>query len=284
MKRIEAELSALTPKPEEVIALARRAAEMRRELAFLMESEEKSYVYWYERRGRGVFLAATPIDVSEILRERLFDQFDTVILTSATLAVGGRFDYLKQRLGVLPAHEAVLPQEFDYREQALLYMPRRLPDVRNPAFAASAADEIVRLLEISQGRAFCLFTSYAQMRDVFERVSGRVRFPLLLQGTAPRSMLLDRFRSTPNAVLFATSSFWQGVDVPGAQLSCVIIDKLPFAVPSDPIVAARVRALTGRRAQRVRRISGARSGAGAQAGLRPADPLEDGPRHPGHPR
>jgi ATP-dependent DNA helicase DinG len=244
VKRTEAELSAISPKPEEIIALARRAAETRRELAFLMESEEKSYVYWYERRGRGVFLAATPIDVSDILREKLFDQFDTVILTSATLAVGGRFDYLKQRLGVLPSQEEVLPQEFDYEQQALLYLPRSLPDVRNPAFAASAADEIVCLLEISQGRAFCLFTSYAQMKDIHSRVSGRVSFPLLLQGTAPRSILLDRFRSTPNAVLFATSSFWQGVDVPGAQLSCVIIDKLPFAVPSDPIVAARVRALT----------------------------------------
>jgi ATP-dependent DNA helicase DinG len=243
VKRVEAELSALTPKPEEVIAMARRAAEMRRELAFLMESEEKTYVYWYERRGRGVFLAATPIDVSEILREKLFEQFDTVVLTSATLAVGGRFDYLKQRLGVMPANEAVLPQEFDYAEQALLYMPRALPDVRNPAFAAGAADEVARLLEISNGRAFCLFTSYVQMRDIYERVSSRVKFPLLLQGTAPRSILLDRFRSTPHAVLFATSSFWQGVDVPGAQLSCVIIDKLPFAVPSDPIVAARVRAL-----------------------------------------
>ncbi|MGH9690334.1 MAG: ATP-dependent DNA helicase [Candidatus Acidiferrales bacterium] len=243
VKRVETELSALTPKPEEVITLARRAAETRRELAFLLESEEKSCVYWYERRGRGVFLAATPIDVSEILREKLFDRFDTVVLTSATLAVAGRFDYLKQRLGVLPAKEAGLPQEFNFREQALLYIPRALPDVRHPSFPVNAAEEIARLLEISQGRAFCLFTSYAQMRDIHERVSTQVRFPLLLQGSAPRSVLLDRFRSTPHAVLFATSSFWQGVDVPGAQLSCVIIDKLPFAVPSDPIVAARVRAL-----------------------------------------
>ncbi|MGH9739953.1 MAG: ATP-dependent DNA helicase [Candidatus Acidiferrales bacterium] len=243
VKRIETELSALSPKPDEVIVLARRAAEMRRELSFLLESEEKSYVYWYERRGRGVFLAATPIDVSEILREKLFEQFDTVILTSATLAVEGRFDYLKQRLGVLPSEESVLSGEFDYASQALLYIPGEMPDVRNPSFSACAAREIERLLEISQGRAFCLFTSYAQMRDVFERVSSRVSFPLLLQGTAPRSVLLDRFRATPNAVLFATASFWQGVDVPGSQLSCVIIDKLPFAVPSDPIVAARVRAL-----------------------------------------
>jgi ATP-dependent DNA helicase DinG len=166
-----------------------------------------------------------------------------VVLTSATLAVGGRFDYLKQRLGVQPAKETALPQEFNFREQALLYIPAALPDVRHAAFSERAAEEISRLLEISQGRAFCLFTSYAQMKDVHERVSHRVNFPLLLQGTAPRTILLDRFRSTPNCVLFATSSFWQGVDVPGAQLSCVIVDKLPFAVPSDPIVAARVRAL-----------------------------------------
>ncbi|MGH9756604.1 MAG: ATP-dependent DNA helicase, partial [Candidatus Acidiferrales bacterium] len=200
-------------------------------------------VYWYERRWRGVFLAATPIDVSSILREKLFDTFDTVVLTSATLAVGGRFDYLKQRLGVLPSKEVVLPQEFDYAEQALLYLPPSLPDVRHPSFGEAAAREITKLLEISGGRAFCLFTSYAQMKDIHERVARLVKFPLLLQGTSPRSILLDRFRSTPQAVLFATASFWQGVDVPGSQLSCVIIDKLPFAVPSDPVVAARVRAL-----------------------------------------
>jgi len=115
--------------------------------------------------------------------------------------------------------------------------------VRDAGFAGKAAEEIVQLLELSQGRAFCLFTSYSQMNDLFERVRTRVDFPLMLQGTAPRSVLLERFKNTPNAVLFATASFWQGVDVPGEQLSCVIVDRLPFAVPSDPIVAARVRAL-----------------------------------------
>jgi ATP-dependent DNA helicase DinG len=243
VKRIETELSAMNPKPEEVITLARRSAELRRELEFLLESEEKSYVYWYERRGKGVILTATPIDVSEILREQLFERFDTVVLTSATLAVGGRFDFLKQRLGVMPAKETVLPQEFDFREQALLYIPASMPDVRHETFSSRAAHEIAKLLEISKGRAFCLFTSYVQMRTVRDLVGARVSFPMLLQGTAPKSVLLERFRTTPNAVLFATASFWQGVDVPGTQLSCVIIDKLPFAVPSDPIVAARVRAL-----------------------------------------
>jgi len=243
-KRLEAELAALRRVPEELVAVGRRAFELRGELTFLMESSERNQVYWFERRNKGVFLAATPIDVSQILRERLFAQFDTVVLTSATLAVGGRFDFLKQRLGMETALEKVLPHEFDFRTQALLYIPQQMPDVREPGFAPSAAQEIARLVEITRGRAFCLFTSYNQMKEVYERVCTMVRFPVLLQGTAPRSALLERFRATPGAVLFATASFWQGVDVPGEQLSCVIIDRLPFAVPTDPVVAARVRALT----------------------------------------
>jgi len=243
LKGLETEFAALTQKPEELLRIARRSFEIRQELAFLFESNEKNYVYWFERRNKGVFLAATPIDVSQILREKLFEAFDTVILTSATLTVAGRFEFVRQRMGLDHAKESALPPEFDYEEQALLYLPQRMPDVRDGGFAGKAADEIVTLLELSEGRAFCLFTSYAQMNDLFGRVSGRVDFPLLLQGTAPRSTLLERFKTTPNAVLFATASFWQGVDVPGEQLSCVIVDRLPFAVPSDPIVAARVRAL-----------------------------------------
>jgi ATP-dependent DNA helicase DinG len=243
VKGVETQIAVLPTRIEELVTIGRRAAELRAEISFLLESNEGNFVYWFERRGKGVFLAATPIDVSALLRERLFERFDTVVMTSATLAVGGRFDYLKQRLGVQVAQERVLPQEFDFRKQALLYVPARLPDVRDPSFAECASQEIVRLLECSQGRAFCLFTSYNQMNQMFERVRNRVPFPLLLQGSAPRSRLLDRFRSTAGAVLFATASFWQGVDVPGAQLSCVIVDRLPFAVPSDPVVAARVRAL-----------------------------------------
>jgi len=243
MKGLETEFASLRQKPEELLRIARRSFEIRQELAFLFESNEKNYVYWFERRNKGVFLAATPIDVSQILRERLFEAFDTVILASATLTVGNRFEYIRQRLGLDHTKENVLPHEFDYQSQALLYLPQKMPDVRDAGFAAKAADEIVALLEHSRGRAFCLFTSYVQMNDLFERVRNRVDFPLLLQGTAPRSVLLERFKNTRHAVLFATSSFWQGVDVPGEQLSCVIVDRLPFAVPSDPVVAARVRAL-----------------------------------------
>ena len=242
-KAMETEFAALTQKPEELTRIARRSFEVRQELSFLFESNEKNYVYWFERRNKGVFLAATPIDISQILREKLFEAFDTVILTSATLTVAGRFEFIRQRLGLDHAKECALPPEFDFQQQALLYLPQKMPDVRDAGFAGKAADEIVQLLELSQGRAFCLFTSYSQMNDLFERVRTRVDFPLMLQGTAPRSVLLERFKNTPNAVLFATASFWQGVDVPGEQLSCVIVDRLPFAVPSDPIVAARVRAL-----------------------------------------
>jgi ATP-dependent DNA helicase DinG len=243
LKGLETEFAALTQKPEELLRVARRSFELRQELTFLFESNEKNYVYWYERRNKGVFVTATPIDVSRILREQLFEKFDSVVMTSATLTVGGRFEYIRHRLGVDHVKERALPAEFDYGKQALLYLPRTMPDIRNAGYPAAAADEIVRLLELSQGRAFCLFTSYSQMNDLFERVRPRVSFPLLLQGTAPRSALLERFKNTPGAVLFATASFWQGVDVPGEQLSCVIVDRLPFAVPSDPIVAARVRSL-----------------------------------------
>jgi ATP-dependent DNA helicase DinG len=136
-----------------------------------------------------------------------------------------------------------VPSHFDYESQAILYVPPDLPDPRDPAFASNAAICIRRLLEISRGRAFCLFTSYAQMHDIHDRLLGELEFPLLIQGSAPKSALLEEFRSTPNAVLFATASFWQGVDVQGEQLSCVIIDRLPFAVPNDPVVAARIKAI-----------------------------------------
>jgi ATP-dependent DNA helicase DinG len=243
LKGFETEIAALTQRPEELVRIARRSFEIRQELAFLFESNEKNYVYWFERRNKGVFLAATPIDVSQILRERLFEAFDTVILTSATLTVAGRFEFIRQRMGLDHVKETALPPEFDYEEQALLYLPQRMPDVRHAGFAGKAADEMATLLKLSEGRAFCLFTSYSQMNELFERLRNRIDFPMLLQGTAPRSVLLERFKTTRNAVLFATASFWQGVDVPGDQLSCVIVDRLPFAVPSDPIVAARVRAL-----------------------------------------
>jgi ATP-dependent DNA helicase DinG len=246
--RLGSELENLPSKSEEVFNFARRAQELQVQLGFLMESEDHNTVFWIERRRGGrenfnVFLQATPIDVAPILKTCLFDKIESAVLTSATLAVGGGFEYMRRRLGLEYAREVVLTSHFDYESQALFYVPPDLPDPRTPDFAAKAAGRIRRLLEVTRGRAFVLFTSYAQMNDVYQRLMGTLDFPMLLQGDAPKSALLEEFRLTPNAVLFATSSFWQGVDVQGEQLSCVIIDRLPFAVPSDPVVAARVKSI-----------------------------------------
>jgi ATP-dependent DNA helicase DinG len=257
--RLAGELENLPQKPEEVFNFLRRAQEVQVQLEFAMESEDRNTVFWIERRGgrgagsaqrqaersgrQNVFLQATPIDVGPILRECLWSKLECAVLTSATLAVGDGFEYIRRRLGMEQARESILPSHFDYQSQALLYVPPDLPDPRTPQFVAKAADRIRKLLEITRGRAFVLFTSYAQMNEVHQRLLGEIEFPLLRQGDAPKSALLEEFRLTPNAVLFATSSFWQGVDVQGEQLSCVIIDRLPFAVPSDPVVSARVKAI-----------------------------------------
>lgn len=252
LQRLASELENLPSKPEEIFNFARRAQELQVQVGFLMESEDRNTVFWIERRGfRGagarekarVFLQATPIDVAPILRTCVFDKLECAVLTSATLAVGGQFEYVRRRLGFEHAREMIVPSHFDYENQALLYAPPDLPDPRTPQFAAKAADRIRKILEITRGRAFVLFTSYAQMKDVYQRLLGELEFPMLLQGDAPKSALLEEFRLTPNAVLFATSSFWQGVDVQGEQLSCVIIDRLLFAVPTDPVVAARVKSV-----------------------------------------
>ena len=239
--RLETELLSIKSRPEEINNLARRSEDLRKSLETVLEGRDRTFVYWWERRGRGVFLEASPIDVSAILRERLFGQVRSVILTSATLAVGGRFDFIKRRLGIETAKEKILGSHFDFGSQALLYTPIHLPEPRDAEFSSCAAEEVLALLKATHGRAFVLFTSHQQMRAVYERVRPRTRYPLLLQGTSPRTSLLNKFRSTPHAVLFATSSFWQGVDVQGQQLSAVIVDRLPFAVPTDPIVSARIR-------------------------------------------
>ncbi|MDH4065690.1 MAG: ATP-dependent DNA helicase, partial [Acidobacteriota bacterium] len=228
---------------EDALTLARRAGEIRDQLRFLMAASDPHHVYFVESRGRGVFLRAAPIDVADILQEMLFDRMRATVLTSATLTVEGSFDYVRGRLGVRSGGEVAVPSEFDYAAQAVLYLPRRMPPPRAPGFGQAAAQEVIEILRRTRGRAFVLFTSYGVLRDVHARLLPALPYPLLVQGDAPRSALLQRFRATPHSVLLATSSFWQGVDVAGEQLSCVIIDKLPFASPGDPITAARVEAI-----------------------------------------
>jgi ATP-dependent DNA helicase DinG len=230
---------------DDALTVARRAGEVRDELKFLLAANDPMFVYFVETRGRGVFLRAAPIDVSSIVREHLLGRLRAAVLTSATMAVDGSFEYIRGRLGIDEAAELRVASEFDYGRQAILYLPRRMPPPKSPAFADAVSEQVVEILKRTEGRAFVLFTSHAAMRAAHARVTPQIPYPALMQGVAPRSTLLDQFRKIPNAVLFATSSFWQGVDVVGEQLSCVIIDKLPFASPGDPITAARVESITG---------------------------------------
>jgi ATP-dependent DNA helicase DinG len=252
LKVLESEIDPLSGV-DEAPGLKKRVSRLRNELEFLLESNSSNMVYWMERRAalglsarnasRNTFIQATPIDVAELLHELVFDEIPTVVLTSATLTIQGGFEHLRRRLGMTDARELVVPSHFRYGEQALLYLPPNMPDPREPDFQEAAARCIQHVLELSRGRAFCLFTSYSQMRALYERLLPVLDYPILLHGTAPRKALLEEFRATPNAVLFGTASFWQGVDVQGEALSCVIIDRLPFSVPTDPVVQARMKAI-----------------------------------------
>ncbi|MBI4469477.1 MAG: ATP-dependent DNA helicase [Acidobacteria bacterium] len=246
LERLEHGLSGIKDAPPEAETLARRSAQARADLTFIGSCSDSRFVYWFERRGRGTFLQATPIEMSEILGEALFESVYASVLTSATMTSEESFAFIRGRLGIVKARELIVPSPFEYARQAILYLPRGMPDPRSLEFLDAVVGQTIEILKRTEGRAFVLFTSIAQMREAYERVRKLVSFPCFLQGEGSKSGLLDRFRTTPHAVLFATSSFWQGVDVQGEALSCVIVDKLPFAVPSDPVVAARQRYLEER--------------------------------------
>jgi ATP-dependent DNA helicase DinG len=239
LDRLTTELQAVKDPPPEAENIVRRAESLKFELEFVVIGDDPTFVYWLEKRGRGIFLNATPIDVSTILNEKLFGAVRSAVLTSATMTAGGTFGFLKGRIGVDRAREVVVESHFDFKKQAVLYLPDRMPDPRTREFLTASVEEIIKILEVTEGRAFVLFTSVASMRETYELVKPRIAFPTLIQGQGAKAGLLERFRKTKGAVLFATASFWQGIDVQGDALSCVIISKLPFSVPTDPVVAAR---------------------------------------------
>src|SRR5437588_1680722 len=241
LNRLETTLDALKDAPADAENIIRRTRQLRFDLNFIIKGDDKSFVYWLERRGRGVFLRASPIDVAGLLQDKLFEKVPTVVLTSATLSSAGNFRFIRERLGLDKSEEMIAESIFDFENQAVLYLPPQMPDPRAPQWGAAAAAETFKIVTATEGRAFVLSTSLAGMNELYERVASQIDYPCFVQGSGSKGSLLKKFRETPNAVLFATSSFWQGVDVRGEQLSCVIIDKLPFAVPSDPIIAARQR-------------------------------------------
>lgn len=249
-KKLESLSSMLSNVPEaseELRSMAQRGREIASELHVILNDEPAGeYACWTERRDRTVVLHASPVDVGDKLRSRLYEKVPAVVFTSATLSSGGNFNYFKSRLGLedgLEPSEAILDSPFDYARQTMLYIPRSLPEPNAPGFTDSLVPVLEQVLMGTNGRAFVLFTSYRNMDAVHKSMEGRVPFPLLIQGSKPKSRLLTEFRERSGSVLFATASFWEGVDVQGEALSCVIVDRLPFAPPNDPIVAARLERL-----------------------------------------
>ena len=225
---------------EERDVIARRAERLRVALDACLGADHEQAVVWSERGGGGPELRSAPISVAPLLREHLWDRLHAAVLTSATLSLDGDLSFTRARLGLASSSELVLASPFDVRAQALLYLPRDAPDPRAPGWDRAIADHIIAIVRASEGRALCLFTSWRALEAVRQLVAeGLSAYPLLVQGEAPRERLLEAFRADVHSVLLATQSFWQGVDVRGEACSCVIIDRLPFAVPSDPLVAGR---------------------------------------------
>ncbi len=227
---------------EAIAQLARRAAQVREELARIVEGAHSDVVFC-ERRGERRTVGASPVDVSGLFRRSVLQRVPAVILTSATLTTGGSFDFVKRRIGIdFEVDEVSLESPFDHAKQAALYLPD-MPDPRAPEYPERAVEEILRLVSLTGGGAFVLCTSFRMMSALAARCRPHLQNPTLMQGEAPKGALLTRFRAAGDAVLFATMSFWEGVDVPGDALRLVVIDKLPFDVPSDPLVGARCRRL-----------------------------------------
>ena len=239
LEALEAHARMNVSASDAVSQVARRAQRLRNEVALLVEGSA-SHVTWTETRGKSTSLGASPVEVDDILRRELYDRGLSVVFTSATLTTGGDFSFVKERLGIdFEVDELSVPSPFDYAQKAALYLPSNLPDPREPEYVEAAAREIVSLVELTGGGAFILSTSLRMMHELHRACAPQLKTRPLLQGMAPKGELLATFKAQGNAVLFASASFWEGVDVPGDALRLVVIDKLPFDVPTDPLVRAR---------------------------------------------
>jgi ATP-dependent DNA helicase DinG len=247
LRSLHATLEVQAERSEGIAACARRAGTALAVLARMRESEPADEVRWVEVFAHAVRLHATPLSSAELFSRQMDDHPRAWIFTSATLAVGEEFGHFTRELGLEQAALRRWPSPFDFARQALLYVPRGLPgDPNDPSYTDAVLDAAAPVLEASGGRAFLLFTTLRALRRAHERLRGMLPYPLLVQGTGSRSELLARFRELGNAVLLGAQSFWEGVDVRGEALSVVVIDKLPFAPPDDPVLAARIEAIRAR--------------------------------------
>ncbi len=243
---LRAGLKAIEGRGKGLDSCLARSVDLAARLAQLAESGESEDIRWFETRGQGLRLHLTPMAVADIFQSHMERHPAAWVLTSATLAVGESFEHFAVQLGITDARTERWESPFDYQRQAVLFVPRAMPDPSSPGYVAAVAALAFRVLACSRGRAFLLFTSHRALKEAADHLDPRIDYPMLVQGSAPRAELLERFRSLGNAVLLGTASFWEGVDVRGEALSCVLIDKLPFASPGDPVLAARIDALRQR--------------------------------------
>ncbi|MFC1839283.1 ATP-dependent DNA helicase [Thermodesulfobacteriota bacterium] len=243
--KIKKGLGYIQDKMEQVFC--NRAIELEHSIDMVFNLENSGWLNWYEKHKKGIAFHSSPLNVSENMREQLYSRVNSIIFTSATLSTNGNFDYMKARLGIEDdALNSICPSHYNFKEQVVLYIPEDLPLPGADDFTIRIKDRIIEMLKITSGRALVLFTSYYNLNTVYNQLRGELAYRVFRQGEAPRSVLLEKFRKNINSVLLATGSFWQGVDVPGEALSCLIIDKLPFDSPGDPLVAARMEVIRER--------------------------------------
>ncbi len=254
VRNIRNALSAIRANPDlkafendKIRALLTRAKELNQGLEEISGKKEETWLNWYERRNKSLILYTSPLDISQSLNQRLYEKLETVIFTSATLSTGGSFTYIHSRLG-LPEKfiQGIYLSDFDFATQTLMYIPEKMPLPADPDFSRAVAEQIQAILEKTKGRALVLFTSHYNLNIAHQILKNQIPYTLYKQGDAPRSVLLEAFKRDVSSVLMATGSFWQGVDVPGETLSCLIIDKLPFDSPGEPLVGAKIDAIRNR--------------------------------------
>ncbi|OPZ08824.1 MAG: putative ATP-dependent helicase DinG [Alphaproteobacteria bacterium ADurb.BinA280] len=243
---LEALVNGLAPHNERsrgLDSVHERAQSALARLNQLMDGSARDSVHWYELSAQGFSLHSTPLDLAQPLRELREQSHAAWIFTSATLSIAGDFTHFARQLGLDDPHTVCLQSPFDYQRQALAYLPAGLPEPNTDTHTERVVEAVIPVLAASQGRAFLLFTSHRALRRAADLLADRVPWPLFVQGSAPRHQLLEEFRASGNGVLLGAASFWEGVDVAGDALSVVVIDKLPFAAPDDPVLAARLETL-----------------------------------------
>lgn len=239
LKTLTDGIDKIAERGKELESCFKRAVQLQGRLDSFLFDEDHEYVQWLEVRGKGLLLHQTPLNVSKEFQNRLQHYQCNGVYTSATLAVGENFSHFSNQLGLQDVEAKTWPSPFDYEKQTLLFLPDDMPVPQERHFTETVVERALPVLKASKGRAFLLFTSHRALKIAASLVTDKINYPVYVQGEAPKTELLESFRNSDNGVLLGTSSFWEGVDVKGSALSCVIIDKLPFAMPDDPVLKAR---------------------------------------------